>query len=493
MRSTSKVAMSQRTWDIVVVGGGTAGIVASRTAAGLGARVLLIERARTGGDCLWTGCVPSKAMLSAARHVVDSRRAHGLGVHAPAPTVDFAAVMAHVKGAIAAIEPEDSPETLRSAGVHVLAGEARFTAPGRLEVDGAPVSFRRAIIATGSGPAVPPIQGLREVRPLTSDTVWDLDALPERLVLLGGGGIGCELGQAFARIGSRVTIVEAAPRILAGEDPEAAGIVHFALVRDGVRMLPGHSAVRVEGEPNGPGVLVASRGDGADAEEVEIDYDRLLVAVGRTPGSAGLGLDEAGVALDDRGFVEVDDTLRTSNPLIWAAGDVTAVSGFTHTAGVHGATAATNAALGLRRKVDLTAVPRVTYTDPEVAAVGKPTWSEDGQSAPRTMTRHHVRVDRAVVEGHTEGFTRLALGRRSRLVGATVVGPRAGETLAELTLAVRKRLTTGDIAGTTHPYPTYGDGTWNAAIADVKGRLSNPLLRAVTWAIARARGAVLPR
>ena len=485
--------VSERRWDVVVLGGGTGGIVASRTAASLGARVLLIERARTGGDCLWTGCVPSKALLSAARHAADVRRAHGLGVYAPDPTVDFAAVMAHVKGAIAAIEPEDSPTTLQGAGVHVMAGEARFTGPGRLEVDGHAVSFRRAIIATGSRPAVPPIQGLREARPLTSDTVWDLDALPGRLVVLGGGAIGCELGQAFARLGAEVTIVEAAARILAGEDPEAAGIVHSSLVRDGVRILTGHSAVRVKGEPDGPGVLVASRGEGADAEEVECDYDRLLVSVGRTPGSAGLGLDEAGVTLDGRGFVEVDDTLRTSNPRIWAAGDVTPVSGFTHTAGVHGATAATNATLGLRRRVDLTAVPRVTYTDPEVAAVGVPTWAEDGEPAPRTVTRQHLRVDRAVVEGRTEGFTRLALGRRSRLVGATVVGPRAGETLAELTLAVRRGLTTGDIAGTTHPYPTYGDGPWNAAIADVKGRLSNPLLRAGTWAIARTRVALPPR
>ena len=480
--------VSERRWDVVVLGGGTGGIVASRTAARLGARVLLIERARTGGDCLWTGCVPSKALLSAARHAVDLRRAHGLGVHAPAPTVDFAAVMAHVKGAIAAIQPEDSPATLRAAGVHVIAGEARFTGPGRLEVGGRPVAFRRAIITTGSGPAVPPIQGLREARPLTSETVWDLDVLPERLVVLGGGGIGCEMGQAFARLGAGVTIVEAAPRILAGEDPEAAAIVHSSLVRDGVRVLTGYNADEVHGEPDGPGVLMASRGEGADV--VELEYDRLLVSVGRTSGSAGLGLGEAGVVVDGRGLVEVDGTLRTSNDRIWAAGDVTAVSRFTHTAGVHGATAATNAVLGLRRKVDLTAVPRVTYTDPEVAAVGEPTWAAEGQRAPRIVTRQHAGVDRAIVESRTEGFTRLALGRRSRLVGATVVGPRAGETLAELTLAVRKGLTTGDIAGTTHPYPTYGDGPWNAAIADVKGRLSHPILRGVTWAIARARGAL---
>jgi len=476
-----------------VIGGGTAGIVTSRTAASLGARVALVERTRTGGDCLWTGCVPSKALLSAARHAVDPRRSVGLGVHAAEVTVDFPAVMAHVRAAITAIEPEDSPATLEAAGVHVLVGDARFTGPDRIEVDGRAVRFSRAVIATGSSPAVPPVPGLREARPLTSDTVWDLDVRPDRLIIMGGGAIGCELGQAFARLGSRVTIVEALPRILTAEDPDAAAVVHAALARDGVRVLTSHRVAEVRGLPDQGGILVAHHGDEDSGEDVELPFDRLLVAVGRTPRSAGVGLQSAGVDLDDTGHVVVDETLRTSNPRIWAAGDVTPVSAFTHTAGVHGATVATNAALGLRRKVDLTAVPRVTYTDPEVAAVGEPTWAEPGQAAPRTVTRSHLRVDRAVVEGRTEGFARLTLGRRSRLLGATIVGPRAGETLAEVTLAVRKGLSTSDLAGTTHPYPTYADGPWNAAIEDVRTKLTHPVIRAATTVVVRLRGGAPPR
>ena len=469
--------------DLVVIGGGTAGIVAARTAAALGARVALVERSRTGGDCLWTGCVPSKALLAAAHRAADARRATPLGVRAGEVAVDFAAVMSHVKGAIAAIEPEDSPAALEAAGVRVLRGEARFTGSGSLEVDGRPVRFRRALLATGAAPAVPPVPGLTEAAPLTSDSVWGLDVLPDRLVVLGGGAIGCELGQAFSRLGAQVTLVEQLPRILAQEDPEAAAVVHAALEDDGVRVLAGHRLAAVRGEPGGPGQADLD-GEGGP---VTVDYDRLLVAVGRSPQTSSLGLEGVGVAVGERGHVEVDATLRTSNQRIWAAGDVTPLPAFTHTAGVHGSIAATNAVLGLRRKVDLSAVPRVTYTDPEVAAVGQPTWALEGRPEPRTRTRRHDRVDRAVAEGRTDGFARLALGRRSRIVGATVVGPRAGEVLAELTLAVREGLRTSDIAGTIHPYPTYGDGPWNAAIDDVRAQLGSPLLRLATGALTLAR------
>ena len=474
---------SDRVWDLAVVGGGTAGIVAARTAAGFGARVLLVERSRTGGDCLWTGCVPSKALLAAAHRVADARRGDELGVRVGEVAVDFAAVMAHVKDAIATVEPEDSPASLEAAGVRVVLGEARFTGPDRIAVDGRTVRFRRAVVATGAAPAVPPIPGLREAQPLTSDSVWGLDVLPARLLVLGGGAIGCELGQAFARLGSQVTLVEALPRILPAEDPDAAAVLSRVLEDDGVRVLAGHGLAEVRGDPVGAGEAVL---DGADGR-ITVGYDHLLVAVGRSPATRSLRLHTAGVAVDDRGFLEVADTLRTSNPRIWAAGDVTPLPAFTHTAGVHGSLAATNAVLGLRRKIDLSAVPRVTYTDPEVAAVGEPTWAEEGEPTPRTTTRVHERVDRAVAERRTEGFARLVLGRRSRVLGATVVGPRAGETLAELTLAVRKGLSTSDLAGTIHPYPTYVDGPWNAAIGDVRARLAAPLPRLVTRAAVRLR------
>lgn len=411
-------------WDVVVIGGGTAGIVASRTAAGFGAKVALVSGSALGGDCLWTGCVPSKALIAAAHHVADARRANQLGVVLAAPVVDFTAVMTHVRGAIAAIAPEDSAPAMQAGGVHVFTATAGFTGPETLQVDGREVRFRRAIITTGAEPALPPVPGLREANPLTSNSVWDLTELPERLVVLGGGSIGCELSQAFARLGSRVTLVEALPRILSREDPDAARLVQDAFDRDGVQVLAGHTLVGVTGATGAGGTVIL---EGPTAASSTIEFDHLLVAVGRRPNTAGLEPQTAGVELDERGFVRVDEQLRTTNPRIWAAGDVTALPPFTHTAGVFGSLAATNAVLGLRRRVLLSAIPRVTFTDPEVAAVGRPTWADDSDPSPTTVTRWNERVDRAVVDGRTDGFSRLTLSKRSRIEGGTVVGPRAGK------------------------------------------------------------------
>ncbi len=458
-------------WDLLVIGGGTAGLVGARTAALLGASVLMVERDRAGGDCLWTGCVPSKALLAAATAAADTRATGRLGVHVDGVRVDFAAVMAHVHAAIARIEPDDSPESLRSAGVAVAFGQARFTGTDTAEVAGRPVRFRQALVATGSNPLVPPIPGLRESNPLTSDTVWDLTELPERLVVLGGGSIGCELGQAFTRLGSTVTVVEAAARLLTNEEADAARTVHQAITTDGATVLTGEPVTAVEGSEV---VLEGGR---------RITADAILVAVGRRPDTTDLDLEAAGVRTTDRGFVGVDDHLRTTNPRIWGAGDVTGHPQFTHVAGVHGSTAATNAVLGLRRTADVTAVPRVTYTSPEVAAVGA---SAEGPEHTSYVVAHDE-VDRAVVENKTVGFTRLVLDRRGRLVGATVVGPRAGETLAELTLAVRKGLKPSDIAATMHPYPTWGDGPWNASITEVRARLQAPTARRAVRALAAVR------
>ncbi|HZG91779.1 MAG TPA: FAD-dependent oxidoreductase [Pseudonocardia sp.] len=468
--------MSDRLCDLLVVGGGTAGLVGARTAAGFGASVLLVERDRPGGDCLWTGCVPSKALLAAASAAADARAAARFGVHVAGVRVAFDEVMAHVRGAVATIEPVDSADALRDAGVAYTAGTATFTGPDTASVDGTVVRFRRALIATGSDPAVPPVPGLAAAEPLTSDTVWDLDRLPERLVVLGGGAIGCELGQAFARLGSTVTAVEAAERILGDEDPDAARLVAEALARDGVSVLVGSPVTGVEGTGGAGSTVVLADGH-------RIGADRVLVAVGRRPDTRGLGLEAAGVATGEGGFVTVDAHLRTTNPRIWAAGDVTGHPQFTHVAGVHGATAATNAVLGVRRSAQTAAIPRVTFTSPEVAAVGLPA----GSPGTTTRTRHHDEVDRAVAEGRTDGFTRLVLDRRGRVVGATVVGPRAGETLAELTLAVRRGLRARDLAGVMHPYPTWGDGPWNAAIAEVRQQLAGPAARRATGALVAVR------
>jgi len=480
LTSTPPSAASEdEPWDLLVVGGGTAGIVGAKTAARLGARVLLVERERTGGDCLWTGCVPSKALLAAAGVAASARRSDEFGIGVGEVSVDFAKVMDHVRASIQHIAPVDSVEALEKASVSVRTATAHFTGPDSAEIDGVPVRFRQALVATGASPAVPPIPGLSEVDHLTSDTVWGLRELPTELVVLGGGSIGCELGQAFARLGSRVSVVEGAPRILPREDPLAAAELARALVEDGVDLHTGSGVARVE--PTGPrsGVLHL---DSAQ----QVPFSCLLVAVGRAPRTGDAGLAAAGVEVDDRGFVVVDDLLRTTNPHIWAAGDLTGHPQFTHTAGVHASLAASNAILGVRRKVNLTAVPRVTFTDPEVAAVGLETARVP--RGLRTLDWSHSHVDRAVTERSTGGFTRLVIDKRGRVLGATVVGPRAGETLAEVTLAISRGLTTRDLAGVTHAYPTYNDGPWNAAIADVQDQLERPATRRALGVLSRARG-----
>jgi pyruvate/2-oxoglutarate dehydrogenase complex dihydrolipoamide dehydrogenase (E3) component len=455
-------------WDLIVIGGGSAGLVSAYTAAELGARVALVERHRTGGDCLWTGCVPSKSLLSAAGTVAAARRAKEYAA-VGSLDVDFGAVIRHVRSAISTIEPVDSVEALEAAGVTVLRGEAVFTGVSTMMVDGSAQPFLQAMLATGAAPIVPDIPGLADVEPWTTETLWDVESLPERLVVIGGGPVGCEMSQAFARLGSRVTLVEATHRLLPREDPDAGALVEEALRRDGVDVRLGQHVGKVVGEPGGPGEVVLNGG------VTPVGFDAVLVAVGRAARTGGLGLDRAGVLLTSGRAVRVDKHLRTTNPRIWAAGDVTPVPHLTHLASQHGGLATANALLGLRRTVDMAAVPRVTYTDPEVAAVGEPTWASTPRPAPRTVTRHHDHVDRAIAEGRTDGFSRLTLtSNGARIVGATIVGPRAGESIAEMTLAVRRRMRVTDLAATIHAYPTYADGPWNAAVDEVRRRLAHP-------------------
>lgn len=468
-------------WDLLVVGGGTAGIVSAKTAAGFGARVLLVERDRTGGDCLWTGCVPSKALLASASLAAHTRAGARLGVDVEGLSVDFTKVMGHVHAAVRTIEPVDSPAALKAAGVHVESGDLAFTGPHSATVDGRTVEFAQAIICTGSSPVIPSIPGLADAAPLTSDSVWDLEALPGRLAVLGGGNIGCELGQAFARLGAEVTIVEGLDRILSREDPEAAALLAASLARDGVTILTGAEVVAVKSVADA-GVLVLSDGN-------RVEFDRLLVSAERRPRTGDLGLDRAGVEVDERGYVRVDARMRTTNPDIWGAGDVTGHAQFTHTAGVNGSLAASNAVLGLRRRADTTTVPRVTFTDPEVAAVGVATDSAGTDPSLHLVVRDHAHVDRAVTESATGGFTKLVVDAKGRILGATAVGPRAGETLGELAVAVRHGLRTRDLAGTTHAYPTYNDGVWNASVDDVQAQLRRPARARVVRTLSAGRRA----
>lgn len=460
-------------YDLVVIGGGSAGLTAARTAGRLGARVLLVERDRLGGDCLWTGCVPSKALLHVAAEVQAARGVGRYGLRAPQGPADLSAAMAHVARAIGVIEPHDSAESLYDAGVEVARGEAVFTGPRTLRVAGErEVAFRYAVIATGSAPSLVPVPGLAEAGPLTSDTVWGLTELPGRMVVLGGGPIGCELAQAFARLGSTVTLVEAAERLLPREEPRASALVQERLTAEGITVRTGYPAGKVDGGAvHGPGAPLA--------------FDALLAVTGRRANTGGLGLQAAGVALTGRGDVRVDDRLRTTNPRVYAAGDVTGRSAFTHLGGVQGAAAAATALLGVRRRIDYDAVPRVTYTDPEVARVGAT--SAEGA---RSLTVEHDRVDRAVADGRTDGFTCLVLDGRGRITGATVVAPRAGETIAHLATAVRLGWTPSRYARTVHPYPGYADGPWHAALTDVYDRLARA--RTLTGALLGLRRTVRP-
>lgn len=452
--------------DLLVLGGGTAGIVGAKTAAGFGARTVLVEQERTGGDCLWTGCVPSKTLLSAAAQARNRRAGGG-------ENPDFSAVRERIASAIRAIEPVDAPEALDDAGVEVLCGHVSFTGPGAAVLNGEVLRFRQALIATGGEPARPEVPGLYPARTVTSETVWDLTALPARLAILGGGPIACELGQAFARLGADVTMIVRS-RILAKETPEAVDIIRDSLKADGVTILENSTISHATSHAQGHRLHLE---DGT-----AVDVDTVLLAAGRTPRTTGIGLETVGVRLDDRGHVLTNEHMQSTNPLIWAAGDVTAQPQFTHLAGVHASVAATNAILGLRRRIS-PVVPRVTYTSPEIAAI---TSGESGQSV-TSRTVWHSHLDRAVTEDRTEGFTELLVGRGGRVVGGTIVGPRAGESLAELSLAVHKKLTTSDIAGSTHAYPTYSDGVWNAAILDVRERLRSPLSRTAVKGLAMIR------
>ncbi|MBX9717603.1 MAG: FAD-dependent oxidoreductase, partial [Microbacteriaceae bacterium] len=472
--------------ELLVIGGGTAGLVAAKTAARFGANTLLVEGHRMGGDCLWTGCVPSKSLIAAADLAARARDGARLGVTVDGLRVDFAAVMRHVHAAIHEIEPADSAEVVEETGARVVMGHARFTGPRSAEVaplDGSPpltVRFRQAIIATGSAPEVPDLPGIDALEVLTSDNVWDLVAQPQRLAVLGAGAIGSELSQAFARLGTRVTVVQRNARVLPKEDPDASALVAAAMARDGIDVRVSTTVERVEARADGrAGILHLSDG-------TAVAFDRLLVALGRSPRIAGLGVEAAGVRLDKRGYVAVNGALRTSNRRIWSAGDVSGLPQFTHIAGVNGSLAATNAVLGMRRAVDVDAVPRVTFTHPEVAAVGLAA-AEAVAAGCAVRQVQHSHTDRAIAEGSVEGFTRLVVDAKGRVRGAVIVGPRAGESIGEAALAVRQGITTSAIASTTHPYPTYSDALWNAAVADVRVRLESGAVAGAIRMLARWR------
>ena len=464
--------------NLVVIGAGAGGLVSAYIAAAVKAKVTLIEGHQMGGDCLNFGCVPSKALIRSAKMARQLKKAHELGVADAAGRVDFAAVMKRVHRVIRDIAPHDSVERYTGLGVEVLQGHARITSPWTVEVkraDGGSqtLTTKNIVIAAGASPFVPPIPGLKEAGFLTSDTVWGLTECPKRLVVLGGGPIGSELAQSFARLGSAVTQVEMAARILVREDPEVSELVTASLRADGVNVLTGHQAVRVE-MVDGAKRLIARAG----GAEVVIAFDELLCAVGRSPRVTGYGLEDLGIPLTPRNTIETNACLQTRYPNIYAVGDVAGPFQFTHTAAHQAWYAVVNALFGRWRrfKVDYRVIPWATFTDPEVARVGLSEGDAKEQGIAYEVTRYGIDdLDRAIADGTAHGFVKvLTVPGKDRILGVTIVGEHAGDLLAEYVLAMKHGLGLSKILGTIHTYPTlaeankYVAGEWKRAHAPQK-------------------------
>ncbi|MGH8111337.1 MAG: FAD-dependent oxidoreductase [Rhodanobacteraceae bacterium] len=448
--------------NLVVIGAGAAGLVSAYIAAAVRAKVTLIEGRRMGGDCLNTGCVPSKALIRIARAAHEVQQAQRFGIGVAAPHVDFAVAMRHVREAVAAIAPHDSVERFHRLGVDVRRGYARIRSPWCVEVDGAPITTRAIVIAAGAEPRVPELPGLADAGYFTSDTIWNLDALPPRLLILGGGPIGCELGQAFARLGSQVTLVQKGKRLLAREDDEVSAFVADRLREDGVDVCASRTAVAVEADAEGKWLRCEHAG-----ESTRVGFDAILIAIGRVPRTRGYGLEELGIPLTPHRTIESDAWLRTLYPNIYACGDVAGPWQLTH-AGAHQAWYATVNALagGIKRfRVDARVMPAVVFTDPEIARVGLNEREADQRSIKHEITRYGLgELDRALAEQAPQGFVKvLTVPGKDRILGATCVGPHAGEWMAEFALAMHHRIGLNGILATVHAYPTFAEANKYAA------------------------------
>lgn len=437
--------------DICIIGGGSAGLSVAAGAAQLGARTVLFERRKMGGECLNYGCVPSKALIASARSAEAVRSAPGFGVKADLTGIDFAAAVDRVDRVIATIAPHDSEERFESLGVTVLRSNATFTGPDTIEGEGVTVKARRFVIATGSNPAAPPIDGLDTVPYLTNETIFANRTLPDHLLVVGGGPIGVEMAQAHRRLGARVTVAEA-DRIMAKEDPELTAVIRDRLIAEGIDILEGAKVKRFQ--MSGETITATIDADG----ERDLTVSHVLVAAGRKPQIDGLGLEAAGVDHTRTG-ITVDSRLRTSNRRIFAIGDISGGPQFTHVAGYQAGIVIRNALFRLPAKVDYRALPWVTFTDPELARVGllETEAREQFGSSVEALTVPFGKIDRAIAEGRTDGLIKLVLGKRGRILGASIVGDHAGELIHLWALAMGQKLGAKAVAGMIAPYPTMGE------------------------------------
>ena len=459
--------------NLVVIGAGSAGLVASLIGAAVKAKVSLIEKHKMGGDCLNTGCVPSKALIRSSRLLAQSRRAEEWGFDEIEVKFDFAKIMQRVQRVVQEVEPHDSVERYTGLGVEVIESEARITSPYTVEVDGRELKTRGIVIATGARPFVPPIPGLDKLDYLTSDNLWQLRELPPRLLVLGGGPIGCELSQAFARFGSQVTIVEMLPRLMIREDEDVAELVMERFREEGIHLLLGHRATEfvLDGDEKR---LICDR----DGEQVVVAFDQVLVAVGRRPNTTGFGLEDLDIPLNPNGTLQTNEYLQTRIPTIYACGDVAGPYQFTHVAGHQAWYAAVNALFGGFRKfkVDYSVIPFATFTDPEVARVGLNEQEARQQGIDYEVTKFDLaELDRAITEGEAHGMVKvLTAPGKDKVLGATIVGENAGELIGEFTAAMKHGFGLNKILGTIHIYPTlfeankYAAGVWKRAHAPEK-------------------------
>ncbi|HIG79307.1 MAG TPA: pyridine nucleotide-disulfide oxidoreductase [Cycloclasticus sp.] len=444
-------------YNLIVIGGGAAGLVSSYIAAAVKAKVLLIEKDKMGGDCLNTGCVPSKSLIKSSRFLADLTRSERYGIKSASAEFDFAEVMERVSSVITQIEPHDSVERYTDLGVECLQGNARVESPWEVSVNGKTLSTQNIIIATGARPRVPTIDGLDKVRYFTSDTIWSLRERPERLLVVGGGPIGCELGQSFSRLGCQVTIVDMADRLMGPEDEDAALLLTQQLEAEGVELKLSQSIDSFSAEGDKQVATLKSKA----GETLHIEFDAVLFAIGRVPNISGFGLEELAVQTTASGTIDVDKYMRTSVPTIYACGDVAGPYQFTHTAAHYAWYSAVNSLFGdvWRFKADHRVIPRVTFTDPEIASVG---YNERSAKAAglifETTTFQLDELDRAIVDGKTEGFIKvLTPVGKDKILGVSIVGEHAGEILPEFVLAMKHGLGLNKILGAIHAYPTWAE------------------------------------